>query len=416
MKREKQMKSVSFSGQVNCVCKRNCATQIDIVRQKEIFDQYNAFKSWNQKTTFLRELVVRKKRDKEDVNPTIQLKKKTSSFSCFFSDDQGVKHRVCIWFVTKLLQIDRSKLFKAIDSTAKNPSAADRRGQYRSRPEDKQFVMDFIKKIPQYESKWNRTQSSTKYIHPDLSIKKLYDKYKESCSDQQRKAMSFGYFTKKFKTFDIAFTKHRTQKCWKCHELHSETKKLIYSAEMKKKLNEKEKSHLDLAKQVVNSFQDEILIAQSAFENTEIFTFGLGRPFILPSAAIDHTKRHFFLHEMCVFDEVRQIGYIYAWPESVASKGSAEIASCIVHHLRATLSSNTKHLILFCDPNHGQNRNMKLSLMLQQFLHTWKHPDLKSIKQIFFFHGHGYNNCDRCFERIMTKKSLQNIFFPVASY
>lgn len=251
MKREKKVKSVSFSGQVNCVCKRNCATHIDIVRQKEIFDQYNAFKSWNQKTTFLRELVVRKKHDKENINLTIQLKKKTSSCSCFFSDDQGVKHRVCIWFFTKLLQVDRSKLFRAIDSTAKNPSAIDHRGQNRGRltkPEDKQFVMDFINKIPQYESKWNRTQSSTKYLHPDLGIKKLYDKYKDSCFDQQRKAMSFGYFTKKFKTFDIDFAKHRTQKCWKCHELHSETKKLIYSAEMKKKLNEKEQSHLDLAK------------------------------------------------------------------------------------------------------------------------------------------------------------------------
>lgn len=415
MKRVQQAKSVSFSGQVNCLCKRNCVTRIDINRQKDIFDEYNALKRWNRKTKFLRELVVRKISDKENLNPVIQLKKKNATFSYFLIDDQGVKHQVCLHFFSKLLQIRRLKIFRAIESTDRNPSAVDHRGQNRARlakPGDKQFIHDFIRSIPQYESKWNRSQSSTKYLHPDLNIKKLYEKYKESCNGQQQKAMSLGYFKKMFKTYDIDFAKHRTPTCWKCHELKSKAKKRIYSGDMLAKLNEKEQTHLELAKQAVNDFRKEVLSAQTTFENTEILTFGLGRPFILPSIALDHTKRHFFLYQMCVFDEVRQMTYIYTWPESVASKGTAEIASCLVLHLLANLSPNTKHLILYCDPCYGQNRNVKLSLVLQHFLHTWKNQELRSIKQIFFISGHGYNNSDRCFERVMRKKSLENIFLP----
>lgn len=400
---------------MTCLCKRNCAAHIDIVTQKELFDKYYALKSWSQKTKFLRELVVRKKSDKENINPIIQLKKKASSVSCFLSDDQSVKHRVCIWFLSKLFQIGRSKLFRAVESTDRNPLAVDHRGRNLARMakyQDKQFVQDFIRNISQYESKWNQSQPSRKYLHPDLSFKKLYAKYKMSCSDQERKAMSLGYFKKIFKTFDIDFAKYRTQTCWECHEIKSKLKRLIYTAETRAKLDEQEQTHLNLAKQVVSDFQKEVLNAQTEFENTEIFTFGLGRPFILPSVAFDHTKRHFFLYQMCLFDEVRQISYIYMWPESVASKGTAEIASCILRHLRATLSLSTKRLILYCDPYHGQNRNMKLSLMLQHFLHSWEHPELKSIKQIFFVPGHGYNNCDRCFERVMRKESLQKKFLP----
>lgn len=50
--------------------------------------------------------------------------------------------------------------------------------------------------------------------------------------------------------------------------------------------------------------------------------------------------------------------------------------------------------------------------MLQQFSHTWNHPELKSIKQIFFVPRHGYNDCDSCFERVLRGKSLKNVFLP----
>lgn len=400
---------------MNCLCKRNCATHIDVVKQKELFDKYHALKSWKQKTTFIREIVVRKMTDKENINPIIQLKKKVSSLSCFLIDDQGVKRRVCIGFILKILQISRSKLFRSVESTDRNPFAIDRRGKNRgrlSKPEDKLFVQNFIKSIAQYESKWNSSRSTSKFLHPDLNFNRLYAKYKESCSTHELKEKSLGYFKKIFKTFNIDFAKHRTPTCWKCHEMNSNTKRLVFSPESRTESDERKQTHLEFARNVVDDFQKEVLNAQTEFENTEIFTFGLGRPFALPSVASDHTKQHFFLYQMCLFDEVRQISYIYMWPESVTSKGTAEIASCIVRHLHSNLSANTKRLILYCDPHHGQNRNLKLSLMLQHFLHSCEHPELRSIKQIFFAPGHGYNNCDRCFERVMRKESVQNIFLP----
>lgn len=87
--------------------------------------------------------------------------------------------------------------------------------------------------------------------------------------------------------------------------------------------------------------------------------------------------------------------------------------SCILRHLHETLSPQTKQLILYCDPNFGQNRNINLSLVLQYFLDSWPHPHLESIQQRFFVSGHGFNNCDRSFDEIKKKgKSTRNIFVP----
>lgn len=132
--------------------------------------------------------------------------------------------------------------------------------------------------------------------------------------------------------------------------------------------------------------------------------------FATPSAA-SYMKRYFWLHEFCVFDEVRQTANVYVWPESVASKGSQEIAYCIIRHLH-TLPPKTKQLILYCDPLPGQNRNMSLSLALNYFLDSWPHLDLISIEQRFFVKGHGLNNCDRSFEEIKKGKTMEPIFLP----
>lgn len=102
------------------------------------------------------------------------------------------------------------------------------------------------------------------------------------------------------------------------------------------------------------------------------------------------------------------MSYVYIWPESVASKGSQEIGSCILQHLRSNLSPEAQRLILYCDPYFGQNRNIKLSLMIQKFLDSWSNEQLNSIQQRFFVNGHAFNSCDRCFEMIKNRK--KNVF------
>lgn len=404
--------------QVNCVCKRQCAALIDVVRQKEIFDEYHSL-SWSRQTKFLREIVNCKRPDKENVNPSTKLKKKEWIRSYFLKNDQGIKHRVCLFFLLKLLQVSHSKIFRAVNSKNTNPSAVDRRGLFPSRKakfNDAEFLKNFIENIPQYESTYSKSRSHAKVLHPDLNITKLYKIYQTNCETDQRKVMSLSYFKKAFKKFDFTFAKYRTPTCFTCSYIASKQKRSVISLETREMLEQKKDEHLCLAKNVVNEFDKEVRKARYiSDENTEVFTFQLGQSIDFPKIEpVDYMKQRLWLHQLGIFDEVRMLSYVYIWPESVASKGSQEIASCIIHHLKKTLPPETKQLILYCDPCFGQNRNMNLCVMLQHFLDSWPHPNLISIKQVFFVSGHGFNNCDRSFEEIRKQeKSMEDIFVPL---
>lgn len=256
---------------------------------------------------------------------------------------------------------------------------------------DSMFLKNFIEIIPKYESRY--TSHAIKYLHPHLNVNKLYDHYQENCYDEGQKVMSLSYFSKKIKKINLKFPKGRTRACHTCTKLESDMKRNVISPETRAKLGQKKKEHSNLTEKNVNDFQNEVEQAKYFLNDTEILTFSLGQSIDLPQTSpADYTKRSLWLHEICFFDEVRHLSHIYAWPESVASKGSQEISSSVIHHLHKTLPPQTKQLILYCDPYFGQNRNMNLSLTLQYFLDSWPHANLISIQQRFFVSGHGFNN------------------------
>lgn len=74
---------------------------------------------------------------------------------------------------------------------------------------------------------------------------------------------------------------------------------------------------------------------------------------------------------------------------------------------------DTRKIILVSDSCAGQNRNIKMSLMLKNFLCNWKRLELQTIEQHFYIPGHSYNACDRSFGTIeLQKRRTENIFIP----
>lgn len=117
-----------FQLQINCQCKRKCADQIDVLKQQEIFEELNKKNDWPNQTRFLRSLISQKPQ-KEKLDPIIGEKKKENSYAYHFIDEKGSLTRVCLSFFTKVLQISRSKVFRAVDTIKKNPDAIEKRGK-----------------------------------------------------------------------------------------------------------------------------------------------------------------------------------------------------------------------------------------------------------------------------------------------
>lgn len=105
---------------------------------------------------------------------------------------------------------------------------------------------------------------------------------------------------------------------------------------------------------------------------------------------------------------------MYVWDESVGSRGSQEIGSCLFKHFLEYVPHDTKRITLLSDSCGGQNRNIKITMMLKYFLENkWKHSDLESIEQSFYVSGHSYNSCDRSFALVeKQRKKTENVLVP----
>lgn len=115
-------------------------------------------------------------------------------------------------------------------------------------------------------------------------------------------------------------------------------------------------------------------------------------------------------NQLCIYDEGKKKSFLYVWDETIALRGSAEIGSCLYKHLLKNLPENSNEVILCSDPHEKQTRNIKICLMLKNFLAN-ECSELQVIEQKNFLTGHSLNSCDHCFKAIEKQRNdAKNIF------
>lgn len=400
-KSTKQNKTKSFSAQINCTCKKNCAQLIDVVVQKEIFDQFHGYSTWSEKTEFLRSIVTRES-VKENLNPCINLKSRDYFSSYFLCDASGKAQRVCLSFTTKLLQIHRSKMFRAVTTINSNPYAVDRRGKVptsKTTADDVAFAKEFIQSFPCYESTIESKPSSTKYFHPSLKINTIYRVYENTCTFKQRKTLSKMVFTKILKTNFSHLQPFKSLKssCSICEGIQSQKKRKVLSPELLDRIQKREDDHLAALREIKNGL---IRGVQESQLGVEILTFELQRPLEIPMLPVDESYdlRPLWLSNLCIFDELCKKAHMYVWDETIAKRGPEEVGSCLIEHIWNTIPKTTKKVILYSDAT-GLYRNIQIIIMLGKLFDSENH-DLQTIEHRFFFEGHSMNDCNRCFNTI----------------
>ncbi|XP_037816793.1 uncharacterized protein LOC119607091 isoform X4 [Lucilia sericata] len=122
---------------------------------------------------------------------------------------RGENIRVCRHFFTKTLCITGSFIDNAVefaDKTTGCYTGSDRRGGYTPNKKTearKQFLLDHIDSYPYWIP---NKKTKTKYLHHSLSIKKMYDDYKEKCLAEKIKFLSsFNYYTAFHDNFNLLF-------------------------------------------------------------------------------------------------------------------------------------------------------------------------------------------------------------------
>lgn len=205
--------------------------------------------------------------------------------------------------------------------------------------------------------------------------------------------------------FNLAFKRRKLDTCKKCDELKIQQRTSDVTREIQR--------HEDIVLKTKKTFSNDILLSAVSNEKVQCFTFDLQKTLETPSLStnVAYYKRKLWTYNLCIYDEVHKTAYMYVWSEDVASRGSQEIGSALLHHFKHNTPSSTNHIILYSDSCVGQNRNIKLTLMLKRFL--CGQDQISTIEQKYFVSGHSYNSCDRSFGIIeKQKKVTENIFCP----
>lgn len=397
-----------------------CHTKIDEVQQSVIFQTYYDLTNWTEKTFFLRSSVERTevKRKLSDLNPITQQKNRNYTYRFWLLDSAGIKQEVCNHFFYQCLQVNSTRVYRALSTITSNPNAKDRRGNQPSKNKtnqrDKEYVKEFIAKFPKYKSHYGRNNSDRDYLAPCLNIRKMYREYKSVSDFRGRTVLSENIFRLIFNTeFNLAFKRPKTDTCKTCDEIHTKISSNDLTFEQLQAQEVIKLNHHQIVQRKKIEFESDVRRAKNSNDKIQCYTFDLQKTLETPSLTtnVAYYRRQLWTFNLCVYDEVNEKGYMYMWSENIASRGANEIGSCLIKHMQRYVPQQTEEIILYSDSCGGQNRNIKMTLLLKKVLTSL--VNVNTITQKFFISGHSYNSCDRCFGIIdKQRKFTQDIFLP----
>lgn len=175
--------------------------------------------------------------------------------------------------------------------------------------------------------------------------------------------------------FNLGFHRLVVHSCKKCDAFKSALLSQTITYEGKNESLMKKNVHQAILKSVLKK-KKSCIKKFGTDDKTVVLTFDLQRVLECPSIStiLAFYKRQLWVYNLCIYDDVNDHGYMYIWNESIASRGAQEIGSRLYRHSLTHTPTDTKKIILYSDSCGGQNRNIKVSLMLKKLLADRKLP------------------------------------------
>lgn len=289
----------------------------------------------------------------------------------------------------------------------------ERRGGKRISQRDVDVTESIIKHIQSLKcrsSHYGRNKSVRSYLPPELSVKKLYKMWKENRERVRARVASYAKYYKIFVTkFNLGFGNPRSDVCSFCELKCKEINKPGLERNEKRKLDIELKLHKLRAKRFYE------LLRQDEGEGVIKICFDMQQNQPLPKLSISdvYYMRQIWLYNLMIMvhasdgSQNKEDMFAYTWTENLSGKGSAEVASALLHFLENLEEKYTNPdfngvkphtLKLFSDSCSGQNKNSTVMIVLLYFVQ--KSTIFDKILHIFPIRGHSYMPPDRVFGRI----------------
>lgn len=389
-----------------CHCKTKCWEKIDSSRRQKIFEMFYRLENYNTQNMFIAANINENEVKRRMTNSNMKKK-----FSRKYLLD---KVEVCRDLYVKTLGVSSKRVNTALIKI-RSQDCMDKRGlksggKNKCNDEIVSQVKCHINSIPKYKSHYRRSERETEYLMPDMTLDKMYGLYCEHVGDAEK--VSKAMYTKIFyKYFNLKRAPLKKDTCNKCDTLQA---KLTHckTSEEKIAIDTEHKEHCRKWEEARNKMRSDFILATQCKE-VECLTFDMQKTLPMPKipTGIIFYKRQLWLYNMGIYSAKTNLSECFVWIEGMAGKGAQEVGSCLLKYFSEHISEDIEELILWSDSCGGQNRNIKIVLILKAFLHS--HPTLKKITQKFLIPGHSYLPNDRDFSHIETAlKKYPRLYTP----
>lgn len=396
---------------VDCGCPKKCQellTEEERRRQYELFMKMDTFGKQNAYLCgLIHQASIQQRRPRDG-------SKGNKSVTNLYNIQKGTKTvRVCKKYFLKTFLVSDGRVTRAINKIKTGLSPGnDMRGRHEAATkislEDKEHVKNHINMFPAFQSHYSRKDNpNRKYLDPDLNIRKMYNMYIEHCNAKQMTPVKEHTYRYIFNNeFNLQFHVPRKDTCKNCDKF-----KQMINVEMdpqKKTILETEHNlHLAKAEKARECLK---IDSERAKEHEDIYTITedlqKALPFPVLTVSEAYYRRNMYCYNLGVHDMAKKLAFMYVWDETIASRGSQEISSCLVKHLS---HYPHKHVIIYSDTCTGQNRNIKMALSL---LKLTQETCIEVIDQKFMVSGHSYLPNDSDFGMIEQAAKKKLIYTP----
>lgn len=369
-----------FDEKFVCTCRKQCTNVVPLNKRKQLFKQYWSIGSFEGRCVILVNCISEKNR----------LMNGKHTFTIFGQE-------VCKTALTRTLQINEGRLAVALDKHKNCDTYADLRGKFSGGrnafpPEKIDEIRRHISSFPKYVSHYTRNQTDSKYLNANLTLAEMYRLY--TAMFQNDNPVSESVYKEIFyKDFNLRFKKPKKDTCKKCD---------IY----KTKIQNADETYRQVLEEWHNCHLEEAELSQSLMksdlENAEIdekletATYDMAKTQPCPRLPtnIVYYKRQLNLYNCGIHSGKYDKGIFNVWMEYEASKGTQEIGSCLKKFIN-NITAPVENLILWSDSCGGQNRSIRLVLMIIHVLQ--QHPSLKTISLRYLQSGHSFMRNDSDF-------------------
>lgn len=285
-------------------------------------------------------------------------------------------HEVCKKAFLKTLKIDECRVKLALRKKCCD-EYIDERGKFSGGHNKMSFqkreeVFVHIESFPKYTSHYCRKVTSAKFLGNDLTLTKMYELYESS----HEQPISFSAYQRIFyDNFNLRFKAPKKDTCQRCDRFV--VQKNAATGDKLLQLQRAHNEHLDKAQFLEEQMNKDLSLAKTD-PTIETLTFDIQKTHCLPklSTNVAYYKRQLNFYNFGIHVGSSNKGIFNVWLEHEASKGTQEVGSCLKRYIDC-IHPSVKTLILWSDACGGQNRSIKLILLLNHILQN--HSTLESI-------------------------------------